>query len=171
MADGTVVIKKYSDRRLYDTSARKYVNLDDIARMIRDGVDIEVRDARTGKDLTRVVLTQIIVEDTREGQTGVPVKLLRQIVAASDHATHDFLSWYFETASELYRKAGSALLSRVAGARTAVSNPVDFMRHLLGGEEPGNQASEIDALRARVLELEARLEKGRRRPRTRKPRP
>ena len=159
MTERKIVIKKYSDRRLYDSNARRYVNLDEIARMMREGADVEVRDARSGKDLTRVVLTQIIVDDTREGETGLPLKLLRQLVVASDRATHDFLSWYLDTAFELYQKTGTALRSRVSEARSAVSSPMDFVRHLFSGEPVPPEASnpEIEGLRRQVRELEARL--------------
>ncbi len=154
------VIKKYGDRRLYDSTARRYVNLEEVARMIRQGTEVEVRDAKTGKDLTRVVLSQIIMEDLRDDATGLPLKLLRQMVVASDRATHEFLSWYLETAYELYQKAGSA-------ARTAVSSPVDFVRGLIGGMLPPSaaQEAEIRELRRRVQELEAQQPKRRRSPR------
>jgi polyhydroxyalkanoate synthesis repressor PhaR len=150
MSGCKTVVKKYSDRRLYDTGNRRYVNLEDIARLIREGVEVEVVDAATGKDLTRLVLTQIIMEDSREGESGLPLKLLRQLVVASDRATHDFLSWYLETALELYKKAGAALWSGVTEARSAFSSPVDYVRHLMG-------AQEIEELRRQVRDLETRL--------------
>src|SRR5215470_12952314 len=93
MSKPTVVIKKYSDRRLYNASASRYVKLDDIARMIREGIDVQVQDARTGKDLNYMTLAQIVVEDARERETALPLQLLQQLVRASDKATHDFLSW------------------------------------------------------------------------------
>ncbi len=150
-------IKKYSDRRLYDTGARRYVNLDEIARMIREGEDVEVVDSRTGEDITRVILTQIVMEDIRDGGTALPLKLLRELVIASDRTTHEFLSWYLETANELYRKAGTTIRSRVSEARSAVSNPVDFVRGLLGGTERQAEGAEIEELRRRVQELEKQL--------------
>src|SRR5579872_1128509 len=88
------VIKKYSDRRLYDPSASRYVTLEDIARMVREGAELKVVDARSGKDLTYVTLTQIILEDARQRETPLPLHLLEQLVRASDKATHEFLSWY-----------------------------------------------------------------------------
>lgn len=149
-----VVVKKYSDRRLYDSEARRYVTLGDVARMIREGVDVEVVDAATGKDLTRVVLTQIIVEGSREGDSGLPLTLLRQLVVASDKATHDFLSWYLETALDLYKKAGAAVRSGVSEARSAVSNPMDYLRHLV---VPAARDEEIEELRRKVADLETRI--------------
>ena len=66
MNNPEVIIRKYSDRRLYDTEASKYVKLDDIARMVRDGINVRVVDGRSGKDLTHLIFTQIIVENARE---------------------------------------------------------------------------------------------------------
>jgi polyhydroxyalkanoate synthesis repressor PhaR len=159
MNERKAMIKKYGDRRLYDSSARRYVKLDDIAGMIREGIEVDVIDARTGKDLTRVVLTQIIMEDMRDGTAGLPVKLLRQLVVASDRATHDFLSWYLETAFELYRKAGAAFRMRLSEAKSVVSNPLESLRHMLGSVPglTGNDSAELEDLRRRVLELETRL--------------
>src|SRR5215472_8047366 len=112
MAKSPVVIKKYSDRRLYDTSASGYVTLDDIARMVRKGIDVQVKDASSGKDLTSMVLTQIIVEGARDRDTALPLQLLRQLVRASDRATHDFVSWYLATTLDLYQKAHEVARAR-----------------------------------------------------------
>ncbi|MGE5567627.1 MAG: polyhydroxyalkanoate synthesis regulator DNA-binding domain-containing protein [Rhodospirillales bacterium] len=154
-----IVIKKYSDRRLYDTASRRYVNLDEIARMIRESIDVEVVDASTGKDLTRLVLTQIIVDDSRDGESELPLKLLRQLVVASDRATHDFLSWYLETALELYKNAGAAF-------RSGMPSPMDYLRRMIA---PDRDSGEIEELRRQVRDLEARLEAFERRSAGRKP--
>ncbi|MGA2136406.1 MAG: polyhydroxyalkanoate synthesis regulator DNA-binding domain-containing protein [Bryobacteraceae bacterium] len=152
------VIKKYENRRLYDTAASRYVNLDDVARLVREGADVQVVDARTGEDLTRVILTQIIMEDAKGHESGLPLELLRKLIVASDRATHDFLSWYLTTVTEMYQKAQSALQSR----------PLDLVRNLFNASPPPAPApaEEIAALRRRVQELEERL-----RPRTRKKAP
>jgi polyhydroxyalkanoate synthesis repressor PhaR len=65
-----IVIKKYGNRRLYDSAGSRYVNLDDIAELVRAGQNVQVVDAKTGKDLTRVTLTQIITEDAKDKPTG-----------------------------------------------------------------------------------------------------
>ena len=97
-----VLIRKYGDRRLYDTSASRYVNLKDIARMVRDGIDdVSVVDGRSDRNLTHIILTQVIVEDAKEQQIALPLQLLTQLVRASDKATHDFLSWYLDTTLDL----------------------------------------------------------------------
>jgi polyhydroxyalkanoate synthesis repressor PhaR len=78
--DAPVVIKKYANRRLYNTSSSAYVTLDDLSTMVREGVDFVVFDARTNDDLTRQVLTQIIVEEESRGESLLPVQFLRQLI-------------------------------------------------------------------------------------------
>ena len=152
MPERKVIIKKYENRRLYDTGGSRYVNLDDVARMVRDGMEVQVLDARTGEDLTRVILTQVIMEDAKGRESGLPLELLRKLIMASDRATHEFLSWYLTTVTEMYQKAQSTLQTR----------PLDLMRNLFSSRPPvpppQGQAEEIEALRLRVQELERRLE-------------
>jgi polyhydroxyalkanoate synthesis repressor PhaR len=150
-----VTIRKYSDRRLYDTGASRYVTLEDIARMIREGDEVQVLDSKSGKDITRLILTQIVVEDARGRESGLPMQLLRQLVVASDHATHEFLSWYINGTLELYKKAQESVHSGLSGARRVVTNPLEFVRNLMS--EHGTPPAEVEALRRRVEELEARL--------------
>ena len=159
MTKATVVIKKYSDRRLYDTSASGYVTLDDIASMVRKGIDVQVKDARSGRDLTSMVLTQIIVEDARGRDTALPLQLLRELVKASDRATHDFVSWYLATTFDLYQKAQETARARFPEATEVLSKPVEFVRGLLAGHTwpPAPDAGEVESLRLKVQELEARL--------------
>jgi polyhydroxyalkanoate synthesis repressor PhaR len=76
-----VIVKKYANRRLYNTATSSYVTLDDLARMIKEGGDFVVKDAKTGEDLTRSVLTQIIVEQEQKGQNLLPISFLRQLIS------------------------------------------------------------------------------------------
>ena len=154
-----VVIKKYSDRRLYDASASRYVKLEDIAAMVRQGIDVQVLDARTGKDLTTVILTQIVMEDARDHETALPLQLLRELVRASDKATHDFLSWYLHSTLDLYDKAQNSVRTRLTEAKNVVSSPLEFLRGLMGGQPLPSPApsSEAEELRRQVADLEARL--------------
>ena len=78
--DGPVTIKKYANRRLYNTSTSSYVTLDHLCQMVKDGIDFVVYDAKTGEDLTRSVLTQIIVEEEAKGENLLPIGFLRQII-------------------------------------------------------------------------------------------
>ncbi len=79
-SDGPVIIKKYANRRLYDTSTSSYVTLDHLSGLVKREVDFEVRDAKTGEDLTRSVLTQIIFEQETKGQGALPTNFLRQLI-------------------------------------------------------------------------------------------
>src|ERR1039457_3198961 len=149
MPERKVVIKKYENRRLYDTAASRYVNLDDVARMVREGVEMQVVDARSGEDLTRVILTQVIMEDAKGHESGLPLDLLRKLIVASDRATHEFLTWYLTTVTDMYQKAQSALQTR----------PLDMMRNLFGSQPaapPPAAAEAVAALGLGVQEVEHR---------------
>jgi polyhydroxyalkanoate synthesis repressor PhaR len=161
MKPTNVVIKKYGNRRLYDSSNSKYVNLDDIAEFIRAGKDVQVVDAKTGQDLTRVTLTQIITEDAKDKPTGLPLELLRQLIVASDEVRQEFVMWYLKSAFDTYQRVQDAVQSRLGEVQSAILSPVDMMKQLLTtapASEPRAEP-ELDALRKRVAELEARLEK------------
>ncbi len=173
MKPGTIVIKKYGNRRLYDTAASRYVNLDDIAAFVREGKPVQVVDAKTGQDLTRVTLTQVIMEDARDKPTGLPLELLRQLVIASDEVRQEFIMWYLKSAFDTYQKVQDAVHSRLGEVQSAILSPMDMMKKLLG-DSPSVQPQaqtvpELDRLRQRLAELEARLEKPARRKRS-KPR-
>jgi polyhydroxyalkanoate synthesis repressor PhaR len=86
------IIRKYPNRRLYDTAGGRYVNLDDIASLVRSGEDVQVLDAKTGEDVTRVVLTQIIVEDAKDRGATLPLELLRQLILITDRAGRELLN-------------------------------------------------------------------------------
>src|SRR5690348_1219365 len=161
MATDTVVIKKYENRRLYDTAGSRYVNLDDIAAYVRDGKNVKVVDAKTGKDLTRVTLTQIITEDARDKPTGLPLELLRQLIVASDQARQEFIMWYLKSAFDTYQAVQSAVQDRIGNMQSALLSPVESVKRLLGGpgSRPADDKEELEVLRRRVAELEARVKK------------
>lgn len=159
MKTPAVIIKKYGNRRLYDTGASRYINLDDIAALIREGRDVKVVDARSGQDLTRVTLTQIITEDAKQKPTGLPLELLRQLIVASDEVRQEFIMWYLKSAFDTYQAMQEALANRLGEVQSAVLSPVDMMKKfLVGRAAPESTATEVEALRRRVAELEARLE-------------
>ena len=167
MKTGQIIIKKYENRRLYDTSASRYVNLDDLAEMVRQGIDLKVVDAKTGEDLTRVTLTQIITEDAKDQPAGLPLELLRQLIVASDRARQDFIMWYLKSAFDTYQNVQQAVQSRLSDVRSAAMSPLSLMKDLLTGSAPPAAEGEIELLRRRVAELEARIAK----PRARRKRP
>jgi len=98
MKPSVVVIKKYGNRRLYDTAGSRYVNLDDLAALVRAGKEVRVVDAKTGRDLTRVILTQIITEDAKDKPTGLPLEPWRQSIIASVEVRQEFAMWYLKSA-------------------------------------------------------------------------
>jgi polyhydroxyalkanoate synthesis repressor PhaR len=161
MTSSTVVIKKYGNRRLYDSTNSRYVNLDDLAALIRKGKDVKVVDAKSGRDLTRVVLTQIITEDAKDKPTGLPLELLRQLIVASDEVRQEFIMWYLKSAFDAYQKVQDAVQSRLGEVHSAIQSPVDIMKKFLGATPPRPPAGpepELDTLHKRVAELEARLQ-------------
>jgi polyhydroxyalkanoate synthesis repressor PhaR len=95
-AANTVVIKKYANRRLYNTSTSTYVTLDDLAQMVKQGVDFAVFDAKTGEDITRSVLTQIIFEEESKGTNLLPINFLRQLIGFYGNSMQAFVPGYLE---------------------------------------------------------------------------
>lgn len=171
MKASVVVIKKYGNRRLYDTAASRYVNLDDLAALVRSGKEVRVVDAESGRDLTRVILTQIITEDAKGKPTGLPLELLRQLIMASDEVRQEFLMWYLKSAFDTYQKVQDSLQNRLSEVQSAILSPVDIMKRFLGAAtEPlhNHQDSEVELLRERVKDLEKQLQNSK--PRKRSPR-
>jgi polyhydroxyalkanoate synthesis repressor PhaR len=95
-ASTPVVIKKYANRRLYNTETSSYITLEHLATMTREGRDFQVFDARTGEDITRSVLTQIVMEEEATGQTMLPVPFLRQIIAMYGDSMQAMVPHYLE---------------------------------------------------------------------------
>src|SRR5271166_5933569 len=158
MDTGKVVIKKYANRRLYDTSASRYINLEDIAALVRNGKQVQVVDASRGEDLTRVTLTQIIVEDARGQPSGLPLELLRQLIIASDRVGQEFIMWYLNSAFDAYKKVQSSLQTRLSEMQSAALSPLQAVKSLLqnaGAEKTGDSGDEVRELRQRIAELEA----------------
>ncbi len=167
MSASTIVIKKYPNRRLYDTSTSRYINLEDIAVFVRDGRDVQVVDAQTGEDLTRVTLTQIIMDDAKQQPTGLPLELLRQLIISSDRMGREFIMWYLKSAFDAYQSVQSKLHSGLSGAQSAALSPLNMMKNFLQSQtappparEVRSEASdEVRQLRERLAKLEARVKK------------
>lgn len=103
-----MLVKKYGNRRLYDTEESRYVRLEEIAERIRTGADVQVVDAKTGADLTAPTLAQIIFED-RNAARLLPVPLLLQLIRMGDGPLADFLGRYVGWALEMYLQATSGI--------------------------------------------------------------
>jgi polyhydroxyalkanoate synthesis repressor PhaR len=120
----TVVIKKYANRRLYNTAASTYVTLDHLSEMVREGVDFVVLDAKTGDDITRSVLTQIIFEQESRGQNLLPVQFLRRLIRFYGDQMQGFLPPYLEMSMESFAKTQEKMrenMSRAFGATTPMA--------------------------------------------------
>jgi polyhydroxyalkanoate synthesis repressor PhaR len=109
MSAHTVVIRKYGNRRLYDSTHSRYVNLDEVAQMVREGRDVQVVDAATGEDRTRAVLTQIVVEQAKDDDSAFPLDALRQMISATGRATNEAALTYMRAALDMYQNAYRAV--------------------------------------------------------------
>ncbi|HEY1096135.1 MAG TPA: polyhydroxyalkanoate synthesis repressor PhaR [Alphaproteobacteria bacterium] len=98
--EGPSIIKKYANRRLYHTEISQYITLEDVADMVRQGEDLKVVDARTNEDLTRTVLTQIIVEQEAKGENLLPIKFLREIIRMYSNNMRPILPHYLDHAMD-----------------------------------------------------------------------
>jgi polyhydroxyalkanoate synthesis repressor PhaR len=98
------VVKKYANRRLYNTATSSYVTLDELSQMVRKGEDFVVYDAKTGEDITRSVLTQIILEEDSKGRNLLPIGFLRQLISFYDTNLQSFLPRYLELSMENFAR-------------------------------------------------------------------
>ena len=177
MAEGgpKVTIKKYANRRLYDTESSSYITLDKLAAMIREGRDFEVVDAKTGEDITRQVLTQIIVEEeARGGDTMLPVNFLRQIIGLYGGQMQAAVPQYLEAAMDAFTKNQEAMRDALKGNFAGTSVFADLAkRNMAMFEQAGRAftaparkaadreaaASDVDKLKAELAALQAKVDK------------
>ena len=118
-----VVIKKYANRRLYNTASSAYVTLDDLAGMVKKGVDFTVHDAKTGDDITRSVLTQIIFEEENKGQNLLPIKFLRQLIRFYGDQMQAFVPSYLEMSLEQFTRGQQKLRDQFLGTLGVPAEP------------------------------------------------
>jgi polyhydroxyalkanoate synthesis repressor PhaR len=102
-SDEPVVIKKYANRRLYNTQSSSYITLDHLAKMIREEVDFKVIDAKTGSDITHTILTQIIMDEEATGEQMLPTSFLRQLIGMYGNSMQALVPGYLESAMEQFR--------------------------------------------------------------------
>jgi len=174
-----VVVKKYANRRLYNTESSSYITLDNLAEMVRQGRDFVVYDAKTGEDITRGVLTQIIVEEEGKGRSLLPTAFLRQLIGFYGDQMQSMVPRFLEQAvgalaqqQEQMRSAMQKTMGsigtmfpfgnmeevgrqNVAMMERAFSMFTPFYRGGEGGE--GGQADEIAALRSEIENLRQQL--------------
>jgi polyhydroxyalkanoate synthesis repressor PhaR len=116
-----IVIKKYANRRLYNTAKSSYVTLDDLSKMVRAGQDFAVYDAKTGEDITRSVLTQIIFEEEAKGHSMLPTNFLRQIISLYGDALQGVVPSYLEASMETFSQ-NQDRMRQAFGSNPAVAN-------------------------------------------------
>jgi polyhydroxyalkanoate synthesis repressor PhaR len=115
-APGPIIIKKYANRRLYNTQTSSYVTLDHLCEMVKGGTEFEVRDARTGEDITRQVLAQIIFEEENKGQHLLPIQFLRQLIRFYGDSLQAFVPSYLELSMESFTKNQQEMREKFAEA-------------------------------------------------------
>ena len=181
-----VVIKKYANRRLYNTETSSYITLDLLSQMTRDGREFVVVDAKTGEDITHNVLTHIIMEEEQRGKNMLPVNFLRQLIAMYGDSMQSMVPQYLEASMDAFRKNqqqfqdamkgafGGGPLAEIAkrnmqmfeAAASAFGNGVPTMPGMPGmtaapqaaaGE--GSKDDEIEALKAQLAALNAKIDK------------
>ena len=176
------LIKKYANRRLYDTGTSAYITLDSLAAMIREGIDFRVIDAKSGDDLTHGVLAQIIMEEG-QGTAMLPAGVMRQLIALYGGGMGGAVSPYLEAAMDAFSKNGQAWRQAMSvpfqatGWEEIARRQMDLMtgRAWAGAKSPeptgpgpstgpntGEEAHDIDDLKRRLDALQAEVERLRR---------
>jgi polyhydroxyalkanoate synthesis repressor PhaR len=127
--DAPITIKKYANRRLYNTATSSYVTLDHLSTMVKEGVDFVVFDAKSGDDITRSVLTQIIMEEESKGGSLLPIAFLRQLISFYGDSLGDFVPRYLELSMETFARNQEQMRGQIGNS--------------LGGMFPFRQVEEM----------------------------
>jgi polyhydroxyalkanoate synthesis repressor PhaR len=114
--DEKVVIKKYANRRLYNTRSSAYVTLEHLSEMVKEGVDFVVFDAKTGEDITRSVLTQIIFDEESRGPNLLPIQFLRQLIRFYGDSMQAFVPSFLELSLDSFTRQQERMRSQIVGA-------------------------------------------------------
>ena len=171
--DDVVIIKKYANRRLYDTESSSYITLERLAEMVRQKRQFKVVDAKSGEDLTRGVLTQIIMDEESRGATMLPVNFLRQLISMYGDQMQSVVPQYLEASLEALQRNQSQFRDAMAGALAA--NPfAEIARRnmeLFTAAAPAatrraarappaeDTRAELDDLKSQLAELQQKLNK------------
>lgn len=166
--DDVVIIKKYANRRLYDTQRSAYITLDDLGTMVRDGREFRVVDAKSDEDITHNVLTQIIMEAETKGSTLLPVNFLRQLIGMYGDNMQSAVPQYLEASMTAFRKNQQQFRSAVEGALG--NNPLaelakrnmEMFSQAAGALIPGRPGdkvrdAEISALKDEIASLKSEV--------------
>jgi polyhydroxyalkanoate synthesis repressor PhaR len=143
-SEDTITIKRYSNRRLYDTHNSEYVNIEKIAEMVRDGQRLQVIDTSTGDDVTHVILTQIILNEQKDQKEGLPLELLFQLVRRSGSSYVDAMKELMSIGPKAYEKTVEEIKSTLSPQTRQ--------------ETPTSTDDQISELKKRLAEVEAKLD-------------
>ncbi len=174
-ADGeAIIIKKYANRRLYNTQSSSYITLDDLARMVRTGVEFQVLDAKSGNDITHAILTQIIMEEEANGEHMLPVSFLRQLISMYGNSMQAMMPPYLEATMENFQSnqaklqeafkssMGTDALAKMAEQNMAMFQAAAgaFMPSAASStaEKPAAKSDDIDALKSQMAEMQRKLD-------------
>ncbi|MDP5103702.1 MAG: polyhydroxyalkanoate synthesis repressor PhaR [Erythrobacter sp.] len=120
-AGDAIIIKKYANRRLYNTASSSYITLEDLARMVRENVEFQVLDAKSGDDITHSILTQIIMDEEANGEQMLPVSFLRQLIGMYGNSMQSLMPSYLEASMANFRDNQTKI--REAFGKGLTSNP------------------------------------------------
>ena len=181
--DKPLLIKRYASRRLYNTETSDYVTLEDIAGFIRQGREVQIVDLKTGDDLTRQYLLQIVAEHESKGESVLPVDVLTDLVRSYTTGMQSIVPQFLATSFEMLRESQSKMMENlssfpnpmaaVPGFEAMRKQQEAFMKTMMGGmpgwgatgpvpegeEKPGPDGDEIAAIRKQLAELQAKLSK------------
>ena len=178
-APDPIVIKKYANRRLYNTQSSSYITLEDLSRMTREGIDFQVVDAKTGTDSTHQILTQIIMEEETHGEQMLPISFLRQLISMYGNSMQQLMPHYLEATMDNFRanqlklqETWKASMGPDALAKMAETNMAMFKAaasaFMPGGKSfttepppPAPAASpgdDLEALRAQMAAMQKKLD-------------
>jgi polyhydroxyalkanoate synthesis repressor PhaR len=174
--DDVVIIKKYANRRLYDTESSSYITLERLAEMVRQKREFKVIDAKSGDDITHAVLTQIIMDEEARGTTMLPVNFLRQLIGMYGDQMQSMVPQYLEASLEAFQRNQTQFRDALAGAFTGgplaeiARRNMELFQSAAGGAagaakpappaaKPPSDAAEIERLKAELAALQAKVDK------------
>jgi polyhydroxyalkanoate synthesis repressor PhaR len=170
--DDVVIIKKYANRRLYNTESSTYITLEHLAEMVRKKRDFKVVDAKTGEDITHNVLTQIIMEEEARGTTMLPVNFLRQLISMYGDNMQSMVPQYLEESLAAFQRNQSQFRDAMAGAFSGgpfaelARRNMEMFQAATGAAKPkpaepsqDDNKAELAELRAQLAALQAKLDK------------
>ncbi|WP_417807864.1 polyhydroxyalkanoate synthesis repressor PhaR [Thioclava sp.] len=182
MADDAkpLLIKRYASRRLYNTETSDYVTLEDIAKFIREGREVQIIDLKSGDDLTRQYLLQIVAEHESRGESVLPVDVLTDLVRSYTGAAQSVVPQFLAASFEMLREGHSHLLENMTkipgpmasmpGIEALQAQQKAFLKNMMAGwgtagssgpepEETGDERAELDAIKKQLAELQSKLSK------------